>query len=72
VAVVSLHVHKYKKKVTRKFKLEGLHERHVVATGKLGNHLQNYEHSDNGALLGYGRKKKTNLEAIQNLRIRNM
>jgi hypothetical protein len=32
VAVVILHVHKYEKKVTRKFKSEGLHERHVVAT----------------------------------------
>ena len=31
VAVVILHVHKYgKKKVTRKFKSGGLHERHVV------------------------------------------
>jgi hypothetical protein len=39
VAVVILHVHKYEKKVTRKFKSEGLHERHVVATWKLGNHL---------------------------------
>jgi len=28
-----------KRKVTRKFKLEGLHERLVVATWKLGNHL---------------------------------
>jgi len=28
-----------KKKVTRKFKSGGLHERHVVATWKLGNHL---------------------------------
>jgi hypothetical protein len=28
-----------KKKVTRKFKLGGLHERHAVATWKLGNHL---------------------------------
>jgi hypothetical protein len=27
------------KKVTRKFKSEGLHERHVVAIWKLGNHL---------------------------------
>ena len=37
VAVVILHVHKYgkKKKVTRKFKSGGLHERHVVATWKL-------------------------------------
>ena len=28
-----------KKKVTRKFKSGGLHERHVVATWKLGNQL---------------------------------
>jgi len=28
-----------KNKVTRKFKSGGLHERHVVATWKLGNHL---------------------------------
>ena len=35
-----LHVHKYEKKeVTRKFKSGGLHERHVVATWKLGDHL---------------------------------
>jgi len=27
------------KKVTRKFKSGGLHERHVVTTWKLGNHL---------------------------------
>jgi hypothetical protein len=42
VAVVILHVHKYgkkEKKVTREFKSEGLHERHVVATWKLGNYL---------------------------------
>ena len=39
VTVVILHVHKYEKKVTRKFKSGGLHERHVVATWKLGNHL---------------------------------
>jgi len=39
VAVVILHVHKYKKKVTRKVKSGGLHEKHVVATWKLGNHL---------------------------------
>ena len=39
VAVVILHVNKYGKKVTRKFKSGGLHERHVVATWKLGNHL---------------------------------
>ena len=28
-----------KKKVTRKFKSGGLHEKHVVATWNLGNHL---------------------------------
>jgi len=28
-----------KKEVTRKFKSGGLHEKHVVATWKLGNHL---------------------------------
>jgi len=42
VAVVILHVHKYgkkKEKLIRKFKSGGLHERHVVATWKLGNHL---------------------------------
>ena len=41
VAVVILHVHKYggRGEVTRKFKSGGLHERHVVATWKLGNHL---------------------------------
>ena len=38
VAVVIIHVHKYEKKVTRKFKSEGLHEKHLVATWKLGNH----------------------------------
>ena len=34
MAVIILHVGKYgkKKKVTRKFKSGGLHERHVVAT----------------------------------------
>jgi len=32
VAVVILHVHKYEKKVTRKFKLGGLHEKHVVVS----------------------------------------
>jgi len=37
VAVVILHVHKYE--VTRKFNSGGLHEKHVVTTGKLGNHL---------------------------------
>ena len=39
VAVAILHVHKYEKNLTRKFKSGGLHERHVVATWKLGNHL---------------------------------
>jgi len=39
VAVAILHVHKYLKKVTRKCKSVGLHEMHVVATWKLGNHL---------------------------------
>jgi len=38
VVVVNLHVHKYGKKVTRKFKSGGLHERHVVVTWKLRNH----------------------------------
>ena len=36
VAVVILHVHKYeKKKVTRKFKSGGLHERHVEAISNI-------------------------------------
>jgi hypothetical protein len=39
VAVVVSHVHKNRKKVTREFKSGGLHERHVVATWKLGYHL---------------------------------
>jgi len=40
MAVVILHVHKYKKKVTRKFKSGGLHEKHIVViTWKRGNHL---------------------------------
>jgi len=29
----------WKKRVTRKFKSGGPHERHVVATWELGNHL---------------------------------
>jgi len=41
--VVILRVHEYeerkKKKGTRKFKSGGLHEKHVVATWKFGNHL---------------------------------
>ena len=36
MAVVILHVHKHGKKVTRKFKSGGLHERHVVATLETG------------------------------------
>jgi hypothetical protein len=39
MAVVILHVNKYEKKVTRLLKSGGLHERHVVATWKLGNDL---------------------------------
>ena len=39
VAVFILHAHIWGKKVTRKFKSGGLHEKHVVATWKLGNHL---------------------------------
>ena len=43
VQQVILHVQKYGKrereKVTRKFNSGGLHERHVVATWKLGNRL---------------------------------
>ena len=34
VAVVILHVHKYGKKLTRKFKSGGLHERHVNNTNR--------------------------------------
>ena len=39
VAVVILHVKKTMKLVTIKFKSGGLHEKHVVATWNLGNHL---------------------------------
>ena len=39
MAVVVVHVNIYGKKVTREFKSGGLHERHIVATRKLGNHL---------------------------------
>jgi len=39
VAVVILHVQEYGEKVTREFKSGGLHEKHVLATWKLGNHL---------------------------------
>jgi hypothetical protein len=38
VAVVILHVHKYEIS-TWKFNSGGLHEKHVVATWKLGNHV---------------------------------
>jgi len=38
VAVVILHVHNMKL-FTTKFKSGGLHEKHVVATWNLGNHL---------------------------------
>jgi hypothetical protein len=38
VVVVSLHVQKYEI-TNRKLKLGGLHEKHVVATWKLGNYL---------------------------------
>ena len=34
-----MYTNKYIKKVTRKFKSEGLHEKHVVANWKIGNHL---------------------------------
>ena len=40
VAVVILHVFKTMKLVTTRFKSGGLHEKHVVATSKLGNHLR--------------------------------
>jgi hypothetical protein len=41
VAVVILHVYKYMKLITNKFTFRsgGLHEKHVVATWNLGNHL---------------------------------
>ena len=38
VAVVIMHVHKYEIR-SKKFKSGGLHEKHVVATWNLGNHL---------------------------------
>jgi len=38
VAVVILHVYKYEKGA-RKFKFGGLHEKDIVETWKLGNHL---------------------------------
>jgi hypothetical protein len=53
VAVVILHAHKYgKRKVTRKFKLGGLHERHAVATWKPSQH----------SLLDTGKPRKTCVE----------
>jgi len=39
VTVVILHVRKNMKLVTTKFKSGGLHEKHVVATSDLGNHI---------------------------------
>ena len=39
VGVVILHVKKHMKLVTTKFKLGGPHEKHLVATWNLGNHL---------------------------------
>ena len=39
MAMINLHVDKYEKKITRKFKSGGLHERHVIATWKVGNYL---------------------------------
>jgi hypothetical protein len=41
VAVVILHVYKYMNLITNKFTFRsgGLHEKHVVATWNLGNHL---------------------------------
>jgi len=39
VAAVILHINKTIKLVTTKFKLGDLHEKHVVATWNLRNHL---------------------------------
>jgi len=39
---VILHVKKNMKLVTTRFKSGGLHEKHVVATWSLGNHLSIY------------------------------
>ena len=57
MAVVILHVHKYekKKKVTRKFKSGGLHEKHVVAAWKLGEPSQH-------SLVDTGKPRKTCVE----------
>ena len=56
MSVFILHVHKYgKKKVTRKFKSGGLHEKHVVATWKVG---EPSEHS----LVDTGKLRKTCVE----------
>ena len=52
MAVVILHVHKYEKKVTRKFKSGGLHERHIVANLETG---EPSEHS----LVDTGKPRKT-------------
>ena len=39
VAVVILHLYKIMKLFTYKFKSGGLHEKHIVATGNVGNRL---------------------------------
>jgi len=51
VAVVILLVHKYKEKVTRKFKSGGLHENHVVATWKLTISAFAYRHRETFRLI---------------------
>jgi len=55
VAVVILHVHKYKNKVTRKFKLGGLHERHVVSN------LETWKPSQH-SLVDTGKTRRTCVE----------
>ena len=56
MAVVILHVHKYgkKKKVTRKFKSGGLHERHVRSS----SNLETWEPSQH-SLVDTGKPKNT-------------
>jgi len=57
VAEVILHVHKYEKKVTRKFKSGGLQEKHVLATWKLGNHISiRYKRNQNTCIEVAGRR----------------
>jgi len=53
--MIILHVHKYEKKVTRKFKFRGLHEKHVVAIWKLGESSQH-------SLIDTGKPRKTCVE----------